>query len=287
MTLARSRLPPRPHDQRIPRAPRPTPRSPIPGRLALKNPGRHPHPGHPHHRPRPRQRRRDREPRHRTRAARSTATPSSSPATGFPDSELARAADLEIDPNTRGPLIDTRQATSNPGVFAIGNLTHPVDTADVAALDGRAVAQHVLADSIRPSVSIPLGLGHEYCPANTSNGSPRESSTPPLNRLAAACLPGHESPSTSQPSPLPRTTTRRTPSPPMAGLPRARVPHPGIGDRESTTGARRGNYRPRLAQKRDPIVTSSAPRRWVRVRHGSSRTPCGIAGYATRLCWTL
>jgi hypothetical protein len=30
-------------------------------------------------------------------------------------------------------------------VFAIGNLVHPVDTADVAALDGRAVAQHVLA----------------------------------------------------------------------------------------------------------------------------------------------
>ncbi len=29
-------------------------------------------------------------------------------------------------------------------MFAIGNLTHPVDTADVAALDGRAVAKHVL-----------------------------------------------------------------------------------------------------------------------------------------------
>jgi NADH dehydrogenase FAD-containing subunit len=63
----------------------------------------------------------------------------------IPDNELARAANLEIDPNTRGPLIDTRQATTTPGVFAIGNLTHPVDTADVAALDGRAVAQHVLA----------------------------------------------------------------------------------------------------------------------------------------------
>jgi Pyridine nucleotide-disulphide oxidoreductase len=69
----------------------------------------------------------------------------------IPDNELARAAELDIDPNTRGPVIDTRQATSRPGVFAIGNLNHPVDTADVAALDGRAVAQHVLAYLRHPS----------------------------------------------------------------------------------------------------------------------------------------
>jgi thioredoxin reductase len=63
----------------------------------------------------------------------------------IPDNELARAAHLPIDPNMLGPLVDTRQATAMPGLFAIGNLVHPVDTADVAALDGRAVAQHVLA----------------------------------------------------------------------------------------------------------------------------------------------
>jgi thioredoxin reductase len=73
------------------------------------------------------------------------------PGDWIPDSELARTAYLEIDPNTRGPLVDTRQATSIPGVFAIGNLTHPVDTADVAALDGRAVAEHVLAELYGPT----------------------------------------------------------------------------------------------------------------------------------------
>ena len=62
----------------------------------------------------------------------------------IPDHELARSAGLEIHRGTRGPVVDTRQATSRPGVFAVGNLTHPVDTADVAALDGRAVAEHVL-----------------------------------------------------------------------------------------------------------------------------------------------
>ena len=63
----------------------------------------------------------------------------------IPDNELARAAALDIDEHTLGPLVDTRQATSANGVFAIGNLVHPVDIADVAALDGRAVATHVLA----------------------------------------------------------------------------------------------------------------------------------------------
>lgn len=63
----------------------------------------------------------------------------------IPDHELARAADLEMDPNTRGPLVDATQTTSTSGIFAIGNLVHPVDTADIAALDGRAVAAPVMS----------------------------------------------------------------------------------------------------------------------------------------------
>ncbi|WP_432839483.1 NAD(P)/FAD-dependent oxidoreductase [Dactylosporangium sp. CA-092794] len=63
----------------------------------------------------------------------------------IPDNELARAAGLPLDPGTRGPLVDTALRTPRPGVFAAGNLLHPVDTADVAALDGAAVARHVRA----------------------------------------------------------------------------------------------------------------------------------------------
>jgi hypothetical protein len=63
----------------------------------------------------------------------------------IPDHELARSAGLEMHRGTRGPVVDSRQATSRRGVFAIGNLTHPVDTADIASLDGRAVARHVLS----------------------------------------------------------------------------------------------------------------------------------------------
>ncbi len=58
-----------------------------------------------------------------------------------PDNELARMAGLDLAAGSAGPVVDATLRTSNAGVFAIGNLVHPVDTADVAALDGR----HVLA----------------------------------------------------------------------------------------------------------------------------------------------
>ena len=57
-----------------------------------------------------------------------------------PDHELARLGGLDLDAGTRGPVVDAALATSVPGVFAVGNLVHPVDTADGAALDGRHVA---------------------------------------------------------------------------------------------------------------------------------------------------
>jgi thioredoxin reductase len=71
----------------------------------------------------------------------------------IPDHELARSAGLDIDPGTLGPVVDTALRTSRPGVFAVGNLLHPVDTADIAALDGRHVADHVRAhlNGRRPS----------------------------------------------------------------------------------------------------------------------------------------
>jgi thioredoxin reductase len=61
----------------------------------------------------------------------------------IPDHELARTAGLTMDPATRGPVVDAGLRTSSPGVFAVGNLLHPVDTADGAALDGRHVTTAV------------------------------------------------------------------------------------------------------------------------------------------------
>jgi NADPH-dependent 2,4-dienoyl-CoA reductase/sulfur reductase-like enzyme len=61
----------------------------------------------------------------------------------IPDHELARSAGLDLDPGTKGPPVDTALRTSRPGVFAAGNVLHAADTADIAALDGRHVAEHV------------------------------------------------------------------------------------------------------------------------------------------------
>ncbi|MER6525760.1 FAD-dependent oxidoreductase [Streptomyces sp. NPDC001508] len=62
----------------------------------------------------------------------------------IPDHELARSTGIDLDEGTLGPLTDTALRTSRPGVFAAGNVLHPVDTADVAALDGRHVAEQVI-----------------------------------------------------------------------------------------------------------------------------------------------
>ncbi len=60
-----------------------------------------------------------------------------------PDNELARMAGLDLAAGSAGPAVDATLRTSHAGVFAIGNLVHPVDTADVAALDGRHVVAGV------------------------------------------------------------------------------------------------------------------------------------------------
>ena len=61
-----------------------------------------------------------------------------------PDHELARLSGLPLLPGARSPVVDSGGHTERRGVFAIGNLTHPAETADVCALDGRRAATHVM-----------------------------------------------------------------------------------------------------------------------------------------------
>jgi hypothetical protein len=75
-----------------------------------------------------------------------------------PDHELAAMAGCELDPGTRGPRVDAGLRTSVPGVFAAGNLIHPAETADVAALDGRHVARAVAAHLRETRFDWPQGV---------------------------------------------------------------------------------------------------------------------------------
>lgn len=45
----------------------------------------------------------------------------------IPNNELARAAGLLLDPVSRAPVVDSALRTDRDGVFAIGNLVHPVE----------------------------------------------------------------------------------------------------------------------------------------------------------------
>ena len=61
-----------------------------------------------------------------------------------PDHELARRGGLDLDPGSLGPVVDGAHRTSAAGVFAAGNLVHPVETADVVALAGEHTGEAVL-----------------------------------------------------------------------------------------------------------------------------------------------
>jgi thioredoxin reductase len=73
----------------------------------------------------------------------------------IPDHELDVMARCEMDPGTHGPRADAGLRTSRPGVFAAGNVLHPAETADVAALDGRHVAGTVSAHLRDPGAEWP------------------------------------------------------------------------------------------------------------------------------------
>ena len=59
----------------------------------------------------------------------------------IPEHELARMGGLEINPRTKGPVIDGNFQSSVSGVFAAGNLLRGVETAGRCALEGQRAAR--------------------------------------------------------------------------------------------------------------------------------------------------
>ncbi|MFI1164416.1 NAD(P)/FAD-dependent oxidoreductase [Streptomyces sp. NPDC020801] len=57
-----------------------------------------------------------------------------------PDHELARRGGLALDPGARGPAVDGGLRTSRRGVFAVGSVLHPVESAATAAREGAHAA---------------------------------------------------------------------------------------------------------------------------------------------------
>ncbi len=85
-----------------------------------------------------------------------------------PEAALARAVGLEIDAGTGGPAIDQFARTSEPRIFAAGNVLHPVETAGWSWREGRRIGTFVAQDLAgglpRPDRAIKLtpGVGIRY-----------------------------------------------------------------------------------------------------------------------------
>ena len=122
----------------------------------------------------------------------------------IPDYELARLRGIEIDPQHRGPVVDSALRTTADGIFAAGNLLHPVDTADIAALDGRHVSgpvrRYLDLDQERPPEPA-VRLRAEPPFTWVAPGLIRSGEIPPTG--------GHASLWASEHRPFPRVTVRQ------------------------------------------------------------------------------
>jgi thioredoxin reductase len=61
----------------------------------------------------------------------------------IPEHELARSGGLEINPITKGPVIDKEFKSTVDGVFVAGNLLRGVETADHCAIEGKWAARSI------------------------------------------------------------------------------------------------------------------------------------------------
>jgi hypothetical protein len=107
----------------------------------------------------------------------------------IPDQELAALGGIDIDPGTRGPAVDQGWRTSREGVFAAGNVLHGAETADVAALGGRAAGRAVvryLRDGSWPTarVSVATSSPLAWIVPNAVSAETEERSGRPLLRSA-------------------------------------------------------------------------------------------------------
>ena len=72
----------------------------------------------------------------------------------IPENELSRAAGIEIDRRTGGPVVSEDMQTSLPGVFACGNVVHVHDLVDFVTAEsekaGRAAARYIFSQEDAP-----------------------------------------------------------------------------------------------------------------------------------------
>lgn len=75
----------------------------------------------------------------------------------IPENELSKMAGIQLDPVTGGPVVDEMRQTSQPGVFACGNVLQVHDLVDFVSLEsqiaGRGAAQFIASQATGPDVT--------------------------------------------------------------------------------------------------------------------------------------
>jgi len=76
----------------------------------------------------------------------------------IPENELSKTASVELDPITKGAIVDEDLQTTVPGLFACGNVLHVHDVVDWVTLEaehaGRSAARFLHQKQIPPSFSV-------------------------------------------------------------------------------------------------------------------------------------
>lgn len=86
----------------------------------------------------------------------------------IPENELSKAAGIELDQRTNGPLVNENLETSCSGIFACGNVLHVHDLVDFVSEEGRKAARSACAylqgraASTQQSYPIIAGAGVSY-----------------------------------------------------------------------------------------------------------------------------
>lgn len=80
----------------------------------------------------------------------------------IPENELTREVGIELDPVTKGAIVDEFRETSHKGVFACGNVLHVHDLVDYVTLEsqtaGEGAARYVLGESDAPEYITTKGV---------------------------------------------------------------------------------------------------------------------------------
>lgn len=81
----------------------------------------------------------------------------------IPENELSVAAGVELDPRTRGAVVDQSLQTGVPGIFACGNVLHVHDLADNVTTESERAGAAAAAYALGGSADVESGVADPSC----------------------------------------------------------------------------------------------------------------------------